>query len=112
MEYPMSAKPMPEFSNHLTGSASDFRAAARRAEQDRAQSRQQELDSQISVDNAPDERIRIWERLHALRLPSAADHPLIVVIAAQTQLTVRAVKDEQQRRRTMSEPGMKAHGIP
>ena len=108
----MSAKPAPEFATQFTYTANDFRAAARRAEQDRAHSRKQQLDSQISVDNAPDVRIRIWEQLHALRLPTAADHPLIVVIAAQTHLTVRAVKDEQQRRRTLSEPGVKAYGIP
>jgi hypothetical protein len=107
----MSAKPSPEFSTQFAYTASDFRAAAQRAEQDRAHSRRQQLASQASAENAPDVRIRIWEQLHALRLPIAADHPLLQVIAVQTQLTVRAVKDEQQRRRTLNEPGVKSHGI-
>ena len=108
----MNAKLGPESSNHSTYAATDFRTAAQRAEQDKAHSRQQQLASQASANNAPDVRIRIWEQLHALRLPLSADHPLILVIAAQTQLTVRAVKDEQQRRHLLREPGVKTDAIP
>jgi len=44
------------------------------------------------------ERIQIWERLHALRLPRAPDHVLVQVIARQTRLSIGQVQDEQQRR--------------
>jgi len=46
----------------------------------------------------PQERIGIWERLHALRLPEASGHILVTVIARQTRLTVKQVHEEQQRR--------------
>ena len=84
--------------HHGSYTPPDFRAAARRAEEERAYARLRELELQTSSACSPEERIRIWERLHALRLPTAAGHPLVSVIAAHTQLSVRAVRDEQQRR--------------
>ncbi len=78
------------------------RAAIQLAEQERAQSRNRELESQTAMHIAPDERIRIWERLHALRLPTSASHPLMALIATQTNLTLRDLRDEQERRRTSS----------
>jgi hypothetical protein len=96
----MPIKAPPELSayHHNTLAPVDFRAAARRAEEERAHSRMQELELQTSASRSPEERIRIWERRHALRLPASAGHPLVWVIAENTQLTVRAVRDEQQRR--------------
>jgi hypothetical protein len=76
------------------------RAAVQLAEQERAQSRSRELESQTATHIAPDERIRIWERLHALRLPTSASHPLMALIAAQTNLSVGELRDEQERRRS------------
>jgi hypothetical protein len=60
--------------------------------------RDSELESQASPTKNPQERIGIWERLHALRLPRAPGHVLVKVIARQTRLTVGQVQEEQQRR--------------
>jgi hypothetical protein len=84
--------------HHSSHTPPDFRAAARRAEEERVYTRMRELELQSSSSCSPAERIRTWERLHALRLPVSAGHPLVSVIAAHTQLSVRAVRDEQQRR--------------
>ncbi len=78
----------------------DFRAAARRAEEERDFERRRALESQAAPDAEPAARIRIWERLHALSLPVAASHPLLAVIARQTALTLADIRNEQQRRRT------------
>jgi hypothetical protein len=68
------------------------------AAEDRAAQRDSELESQSSPLHDPQQRIAIWERLHALRLPRTSGHVLIRVIAKQTGLTVGQVHEEQQRR--------------
>lgn len=80
--------------------ASEHRLVAQRAEQERAESRRRELDSQSSDMALPEERIRIWERLHALQLPKSEEHPLVSVIAKQTHLSIGEVNNEQIRRRS------------
>lgn len=77
---------------------SDPRAAALRQAQERAAHRQTQIDAQTSPLYAPHERIRLWEKLHAVNLPRAAEHKLLHLIAEQTGLTLRQVQDEQQRR--------------
>jgi hypothetical protein len=74
------------------------RKAKERAEQERAASRLRDLVAQASPHNEPQMRITTWERLHALSLPRAPDHPLTRLIAAQTGLTLSQVHDEQGRR--------------
>lgn len=103
----MSAKHSPEVSpyHHDSYTAPDFRVAARRAEEERVHARQQELQMQTSTARSAEERIRTWERLHAVRLPAGAEHPLVWVIATHTQLSVRAVRDEQQRRGASANQG-------
>jgi hypothetical protein len=106
----MSAKQSPEVFPYHHGSYAppDFRAAARRAEEERVYARQQELQMQTSTARSAEERIRTWERLHALRLPASGEHPLVWVIATHTQLSVRAVRDEQQRRGAPAHQGADA----
>lgn len=82
----------------LFGNAADRRAQVQREEQERAAERDKQIASQRSPLNEPQERIRIWEQLHGLRLPLAATHKLVRVIARQTELTVQQVHDEQLRR--------------
>jgi len=60
--------------------------------------RADELAAQVSPTKDAEERIRIWERLHALRLPRSSGHVLVRVIATQTRLTVGQVNEEQRRR--------------
>lgn len=79
-------------------SIADRRAAVQLADLERAETRLREIESQASFIHSPEERIRIWERLHALSLPKAATHPLVAIIAAQTNLTAGDIADEQQRR--------------
>lgn len=83
----------------ISGTADERRAAVLREEQERTDARRRELDEQSSAANLPGERIRIWERLHALALPHAESHPLIAVIAEQTHLSINDVRREQQERR-------------
>lgn len=85
----------------VPGSAAEHRLQIQHAAEERAALRSSELAAQISPANDVEERIRIWERLHALRLPKASGHALVTVIATQTHLTVGQVQREQQRRAAM-----------
>lgn len=83
----------------LSGPA-EHRRRVQQATQERAAQRGIEIESQTSPVKNARERIQIWERLHALRLPSAPGHVLVHVIAKQTRLSVGQVREEQQRRAT------------
>lgn len=76
----------------------DRRAAVQREAEERALERQDQLAAQRSPLNSPQERLRIWERLHSLALPRSRTHKLVRLIAEQTDLTVSDVQDEQRRR--------------
>jgi hypothetical protein len=80
------------------GSAAEHRLRVQHAAEHRAALRTSELASQTSPLNDSRERIRIWERLHALRLPHSASHVLVGVIATQTCLSLAQVREEQRRR--------------
>ena len=67
-------------------------------EQERAEKRREELAEQRSDRNPPDVRIRMWEKLHQLRLPSDPAHPILDVIAISTRLTLAEVQEEQRTR--------------
>jgi hypothetical protein len=67
-------------------------------EDERAQQRRLELAEQRSDRNTPAMRIRIWEKLHGLRLPSDAAHPILDVVAISTRLTIAEVREEQAAR--------------
>jgi len=67
-------------------------------ENERAEKRRSELAEQRSDLNPPEVRIRTWERIHALRLPSDPEHPIVDVIAVSTRLTIEEVRREQQLR--------------
>jgi|JRYI01.1.fsa_nt_gb hypothetical protein len=93
----MNSNRSENFSSHgLEGN--DRRAAAIRAEEERAQLRHSRIEAQSSPFATPQERIRLWEELHGLKLPRDRDHRLVRVIAANTALTVQDVHDEQTRR--------------
>ena len=79
-------------------SVAEHRLKVQRAEQEQAALRASELASQVAPTNDAEQRIRIWERLHALPLPPAPAHVLVKVIARQTRLTIGQVHEEQQRR--------------
>jgi hypothetical protein len=70
---------------------------ARRAveEGERAERRRAQLASQRCDSNPPEARIRAWEELHGLRLPSDPGHPVLEVIAIATRLTLPQLQAEQ-----------------
>jgi hypothetical protein len=64
----------------------------------REERKRRELAEQRSDANTPDVRIRAWEKLHGLRLPSDPAHPILDVIAVSTRLTLAQVLEEQRAR--------------
>jgi len=79
-------------------SAADRREAAKREEAVHSAERQRHLAAQAAPHREPQQRIKIWEQLHAMWLPREPNHRLIAVIAQQTALTVEQVRAEQKRR--------------
>ena len=71
-----------------------------REEYERSEKRRQELAQQRSELNPPEVRIRTWERIHQLRMPSDPAHPILDVIAVSTRLTLEEVREEQRARAT------------
>ena len=93
----------PESSYVVLADPREHRRRVQQAANERAAERVSELESQASPAKDSGERIGIWERLHALRLPQASGHILVTVIARQTRLTVGQVHEEQQRRALLAE---------
>jgi hypothetical protein len=77
----------------------DYRARLAHEHAEAQERRQAELAEQVSIRNAPGERIRIWERLHGLPLPRDPTHNLLGVIAAATDLELGQVQEEQRLRK-------------
>jgi hypothetical protein len=76
----------------------DYRARLAHERLQAIEVRQLELYEQSSSLNAPEARIRIWERLHELSLPRDPTHRLLRVVAAATDLTLEQVQEEQRLR--------------
>ena len=62
--------------------------------------RRAELAELTLAANAPEARIRAWERTHGLSLPRGAAHPVLSSVVAATRLTLEQVHAEQRRRLT------------
>jgi hypothetical protein len=88
------------YQNAITfiGDLAERRAHIEHQNQERAAERQQQIALQSSPLSGPEERIRLWEKLHELNLPRSAQHQLLRVIAEQTNLSIQDVLDAQQRR--------------
>lgn len=78
--------------------ASDLRAQAERRRLEAEQLRQQALLDQRAFDSPPDARVRVWERLHQLRLPNDPLHAVLNQVAAQTGLALSDVQEVQRQR--------------
>jgi hypothetical protein len=78
--------------------ASDYRRRRALEEQERAELKRIDLETQCSPFNSAELRIRAWEKVHRLSIPSDPDHPVLVAIAAATQLTLAEVQNEQRLR--------------
>lgn len=88
----------------------DHRARIALEERERAEGRRLEMAEQRSNLNAPDVRIRAWEKMHGLRMPSDAKHPILDVIAVDTCLTLADVKVEQRARSARRAAQAQKHG--
>ena len=82
----------------LGETGADFRARINEHHAERARRRQEELLEQTSIQNTPAMRIRVWERLHQVTLPRNPAHRLLEVIAADTDLSLEQVREEQRTR--------------
>lgn len=80
------------------GSLADRRAQIEHEEQQRLLERQQQIALQSSPLSTAEERVRQWEKLHALALPRSPTHRLLRIIAEQTELALDQVLEIQRRR--------------
>jgi hypothetical protein len=80
----------------------DFRARAERAAREAAERREQALVDQRSPDNTHEARVRIWERLHQVRLPKDPAHAILAIIAKQTGMRVTEVQEVQKQRASLA----------
>ena len=76
----------------------DHRARLAIEEREKAEQRRLELAELRSTLNTPEQRIRTWEKLHGLRMPADASHPILDVIAVSTRLSLAEVQEEQRAR--------------
>lgn len=83
---------------HDSETVREHRARIAEEERKKAQLREVELAEQRSDANTPEMRIRAWERMHQLRLPTGVGHPILEVIAVATRLTLEQVRAEQRAR--------------
>jgi len=84
------------------------------AAEERLRQRQRELAEQSSTANSADVRIRVWEKVHALRMPGDATHPVLDVIAHGTGLALEQIHAEQRARlalRTKRSAAQPASGL-
>ena len=72
----------------------DYRQRRALEERERADLKRVDVAQQCSDLNTPDLRIRAWEKVHQLRMPSDPQHPALRAIAAATQLTLADVQNE------------------
>ena len=76
----------------------DYRQRRALEESDRTEQRRLEAAEQYSAVNTAELRIRAWEKVHQLRMPSDILHPALAAIALATQLTLEDVQNEQRLR--------------
>ena len=76
----------------------DHRARVALEEQEKAERRRMQC-AELRLDvSSPETRIRAWEKLYELRLPTDENHPVLDVIALSTHLTLEQVREEQHAR--------------
>ena len=68
-------------------------------EEERERKRTNQFEELRSEVNSVPIRIRAWEKMHGLRLPSDPAHPILRVIASTTGIPLSCLREEQQARR-------------
>jgi hypothetical protein len=76
----------------------DHRERIALEEEERAKKRTTQFEELRSEVNAVPVRIRAWEKMHGLRLPSDPAHPILRVIASNTGISIACLQEEQQAR--------------
>ncbi len=76
----------------------DHRARLERMQLEALERRERALNDQRSPENSPEIRVRIWERLHQVRLPSNPAHAILKQVAQQTALDLAEVLEVQRLR--------------
>jgi hypothetical protein len=87
---------------NLRGSDESLMDYQRRREieaQARLEHRRLEIAEQTLEQNLAGARIRAWEKVHALRLPSDPEHLILDQIALTTRLSLPQIHEEQRIRR-------------
>jgi hypothetical protein len=84
---------------------SDFRQRRALEELERAEQKRLDQADQYAELSSAEQRIRAWEKVHHLRMPSDPAHPVLNVIAKATQLTLADVRNEQKLRAERRTPG-------
>ena len=76
----------------------DYRQRREMEEAEREKVKQLDQANQRSELNSAEARIRAWEKVHHLRMPLDASHPILLQIAAATHLVLADVQAEQKLR--------------
>jgi hypothetical protein len=74
----------------------DHRARLERIQFEAAERRERALVDQCSPANTPEMRVRIWERLHQVRLPKSPTHAILRQVAKHTALELADVLEVQR----------------
>jgi hypothetical protein len=77
---------------------SDYRQRRALEQSERSEQRRAASAEQSSALNSADLRIRAWEKVHQLRMPSDPSHPALAAIVTATNLTLEDVLNEQRLR--------------
>jgi hypothetical protein len=76
----------------------DRRARLELAQLEAAERRTQALIDQRSPANSPEMRVRVWEKLHQVRLPRDPEHAVLVIVAQQTGMDLAEIQEVQRQR--------------
>ena len=77
----------------------DHRERLALEDEERERKRTSQFEELRSEVNSVPARIRAWEKMHGLRLPSDPAHPILRVIMSTTGIPLACLREEQQARR-------------
>ena len=78
----------------------DHRARIAVEEEERLAQRSRQFEELRAEFNSVSVRIRAWEKIHGLRLPTNPAHPILDVITSVTGIPLAALREEQRTRRS------------